>query len=275
LSAPIAIGAVTALFQFFSGAPTPLAILDHLFKFLAGVVALFCTWHYWKGQNWGRIFVLLGSFVIVAREISALIDHDVTLLTLMSSPVQFLRAILAAFLLYWLNTAPVRAWFNRMSATTADLIANHLVGKLCTGVSEDVDSHVSGRVAELADRPIQGLRLIFEHDTTLALHCPFRIVVDDNLAFVTPAPLTAIPPLPRVPPPNDAQEIAGLLQNLRVRAVRVTPRTSDLFLTFEMGIELQTWSSDPDAHDWQFCSPALTVTAKASKLISTLVPPCP
>lgn len=228
-------------------------------------IALFLLWNYWKGQNWGRIFILLYSFVIATREFSALIDHNSSLTALMSQPVRFFHLLLATFLLYWLNTRPVRAWFKKMSATAADLIAEHLVGKLCIAVEKH-----SGDL----------WRLSFEHDAELTLACPWRVVLDDNLAFASraptagAAPVAAYPPAQHSPEPRDEEDEMGrLLQNIRIKAVRVAPRTSDLFLTFEMGIELQTWSTDPHAHPWKFSDALVTITADAAGLTAQLIEP--
>ncbi len=206
-------------------------------------LVLLLLWHYWKGRNWARILVLLWSFAVAAKEISILIDREGDLPSLMSQPVRFSHAVLAIFLLYFLNTRPVRAWFKKMSASAADLIAEHLVGKLCIAVGKHRDG------------PSDAWRLAFEHDAELTLNGPWRIVMDDNLAFAS----------------NSTNESADeqpshLLENLRVKAVRVAPRTSDLFVSFEMGIELQSWttapqSQPPPVQQWKYSDPTLAVLA--------------
>ena len=251
---------------------------EPLLTCLGLALVLLCVWNYWRGQDWARIFVLLWSFAIAAREISTLIDHDDNLISLMSQPVRFFHALLAIFLLYFLNTRPARGWFKKMSATTADLIAEHLVGKLCTAVEKHVvEKHSNGLhdglggdlgrdVGEgLAGDPSNVWRLAFEHDAELTLHCPWRIVLDDNLAFASNDsgnPVAA-----------DDQQPNPLLQNLRVKAVRIAPRTSDLWVSFEMGIELQSWSPatpaqhPPSQHSqpqWTFTDPTLTVVADST-----------
>ena len=222
---------------------------------LSFLLELLVLWHYWKGQNWARVVVLIASFLIAAMAFSNLIDRGGSFISLMSHPLTFFQALLACFLLYWLNTRPVRAWFKRMSATSADLIAEHLVNKLCTAAAKQ-----SGPSSDT-------WRLSFEHEVELTLACPWRIVLDDNLAF-------ASDPGPELP--VDEEQPRQLLQNLRVKAVRVTPRTSDLFVTFEMGLELQTWSTDPDSQRWKFSDPTLTVVADSgglnSKAIAARVP---
>ncbi len=241
----IAVYFVRSSFQFFGGPLAAFAIFEQLIQCGAFILVLILLWNYWKGQNWGRIFVLLWSFLIAARELSALIDHDANLTALMSRPLRFFQTLLAIFLLYWLNTLPVRDWFKRMSATVADLIADHLVGKLCTAVEKN-----GGDSGDL-------WRLSFEHDTELILHCPWRIVLDDNLAFASNAPVEF---------GDEEEEARRLLQNLRVHALRVTPRTSDLFIAFEMGIELQTWSTNPQSRQWEFVDPTLSVIADSAEL---------
>jgi hypothetical protein len=179
----------------------------------------------------------------------------------MSQPLRFFHAVLAIFLLYFLNARPVRAWFKRMSATAADLIAEHLVGKLCTAVGKHGTS--------------AAWRLAFEHDAEFILLCPWRIVLDDNLAFASTAASNPAPEFPGSPSPasaSDDQQPSQLLENLRVKAVRLAPRTSDLFLSFEMGIELQSWSDGHPSQQWKFSDPTLTVVADSAGVSSQLVP---
>lgn len=247
LAALTVIYLVRALLHLFSR--TPAALPLELLRCLALGGALFCIWQYWKGQNWGRIFVLLCSFVIAAREISSFIEGNGDLASLMSQPLRFFSAILAVFLLYFLNTRAVRSWFKKMSASAADLIADHLVGKLCTAV-------------ERRDLSRDVWRIAFEHDAELTLNCPWRIVLDDNLAFASrPAPEIA----------SGGEMPWQLVQNLRVKAVRVAPRTSDLSIAFEMGIELQSWSADVHAQQWRYSDPLLTVVADSEGLTSQAI----
>jgi hypothetical protein len=166
---------------------------------------------------------------------------------IMSQPILFLEFAAALFLLYWLNTRPLRAWFKNAALTAADLMCAHLAGKLCTAIDNSA---------------AKGWQLAFEHDAELTLNCPWRIVLDDNLAFASnAAEATAA----------DEEQPRQLLQNLRVTNVRVTPRTSDLFITFEMGIELQTWSIDTRAQQWRFSDPLLAVLASSVGLDSQTI----
>jgi hypothetical protein len=285
LAALIVIYFIRRVLHLFGGTLTLFPVFEQLMMCGGTFLELLLIWHYWKGQNWSRIFVLLWSLFVAVRALSFLVDHNLDPTALMSHPLSFFHALLAVFLLYWLNTSAVRAWFKKTSATEADLIAEQLVGKLCTAL----DFHPTATNSN----PVWSLT--FEHGAELTLSCPWRIVLDDNLAF-TSAPaagsgaLTATPPLPNtsVPDPSAAPDYARrLLQNLRVTAVHLAPRTSDLFLTFEMGIQLQTWNPGPAAGSaalpnthvssptplWRFSDPALTVTANAEGLSSQLVAP--
>ena len=187
----------------------------------------------------------------------------------MSRPLSFFHALLAIFLLYWLNTPELRAWFKKISATAADLIVPRLVGRLCTALDVHPSAANSHPVWHLA----------FEHGAELTLSCPWRIVLDDNLAFVSsPAGGNPLQPAPVPNPSTDPDDARRLLQNLRVTAVHLAPHTSDLFLTFEMGIQLQTWNpASPNTHapatspQWTYSDPGLTVTARADGLSSQLV----
>lgn len=209
---------------------------------------LFIIRSYWKGEDWARVLVLIASFLLAVDAVSTLFEHDGSLVVAMSHPVLFFRFALVVFLLYWLNTRPLREWFKQSPPTAADLIHQHLAGKLCTAIEKQTEG--SGDAWHLA----------FEHGTELILHCPWRIAMDDNLAFATNSDVPVDPETPR-----------QLLQNLRVKAVRVTPRTSDLFVTFEMGIELQTWSTDPQPQQWKFSDPTLTVIADSIGLNSHII----
>jgi hypothetical protein len=225
-------------------------------------IQLFTIWSYWKRKDWARALVLIASFWIAAREVSTSIENGGSLIVVMSHPVLFFEFALAIFLLYWLNTRPLRAWFKNAPPTTTDLIASNLTGKLCTAIAKNQVG------------PNQGWHLAFEHDAELILNCHWRVVMDDNLAFASDFSISifsnpAGSPGPEIP--IDEELPRQLLQNLRVTAVRVTPRTSDLFVTFEMGLELQTWSSDSHAEQWRFSDPILTVTADSAGLDSQVM----
>jgi len=216
---------------------------EHLPEILSGFsllcAELFVAWKFWKGENWARILVLGAAFLIAAAGISKIVDHDGNVVVVMNSPLFFLEFAASIFLLYWLNTPPLRAWFNPVALTAIDLICSRLVGRVCTAVK----NRTGGQS--------QSWHIAFEHDAELVLTCPWRIVLDDNLAFASNS----------IELPAEEEQPQQLLQSLRVKNVRVTPRTSDLFVTFEMGIELQTWSIDLHSPQWKFSDPSLSVIA--------------
>ncbi len=129
------------------------------------------------------------------------------------------------------------------------------MGRLCTAVEKSVAA------------PNQEWRIAFEHDAELTLSCPWRIVLDDNLAFASNSFRDSAASESSADEPQPWQ----LLQNLRVKAVRVAPRTSDLFVSFEMGIELQSWSIDPRLQQWKFSDPTLTVIADSVGVTSQAI----
>ncbi len=237
--AALAVPAATALASQFHSQ----GLLGFYYGGLVLALELYVAWSYWKGYHWARIVVLVAAFVIVAGGISEIFERG-DIVVLMSHPALFLRFALAAFLLYWLNTHLVRAWFKN-APTAADLMGQRLEGRLCTAVER------SGAASN------QVWHLAFEHDAELTLNCPWRIVLDDNLAFASNTSNGAPASESAAYEPQPWQ----LLQNLRVKTVRVTPRTSDLFVSFEMGIELQSWSIDPQLQQWKFSDPTLTVIA--------------
>jgi hypothetical protein len=73
----------------------------------AGYVVL---WFFWRGKNWARILVLLHCFVCLYNV------HDIHFF-LRVNPVDKVmllgEALLAVFLLYWLNTRSAKAYFKR------------------------------------------------------------------------------------------------------------------------------------------------------------------
>jgi len=271
----LALGALTSiylvqsLFQLVRENPATRPAFEPLLLCGARAVGLLLIWQYWKGRDVARVFVLLWSLLVAVRAIAFLADHNLDPAALMSRPLSFFHALLAIFLLYWLNTPELRAWFKKISATAADLIVPRLVGRLCTALDVHPSAANSHPVWHLA----------FEHGAELTLSCPWRIVLDDNLAFVSwPAGGNPLQPAPVPSPSTDPDDARRLLQNLRVTAIHLAPHTSDLFLTFEMGIQLQTWNpASPDTHasatspQWTYSDPGLTVTACADGLSSQLV----
>jgi len=63
-------------------------------------------WFYWKGRNWARILVLPASLISLYNLRDW--NHGGAMARIMIGT----EAILAVFLLYWLNTRPIRAFFT-------------------------------------------------------------------------------------------------------------------------------------------------------------------
>ena len=69
------------------------------------VIGYLVLWFYWKGRNWARILVLLTSLLCF---------YNLRYWNLRGAVERVMlgaEAVLAIFLLYWLNTRRVRAFF--------------------------------------------------------------------------------------------------------------------------------------------------------------------
>ncbi len=63
------------------------------------------VWFYWKGRNWARIIVLLTSILSVVDLISLASPRT------KNPMIVAIWGMFGVFLLYWLNTRPVRSFF--------------------------------------------------------------------------------------------------------------------------------------------------------------------
>jgi len=70
------------------------------------LVGYIVIWFYWKGRNWARILVLLTSLLCLYNL------YHWNRYGLRGQIMVGAEAILAIFLLYWLNTADVRSFFT-------------------------------------------------------------------------------------------------------------------------------------------------------------------
>ena len=81
--------------------------------------ALFITlgyitlWGLWQGHNWARWLVLLTSVLAVVN------FAGLGIATWAQRIVIVAEGVLGVYLLYWLNTGPVRAYFGRRSGRVA------------------------------------------------------------------------------------------------------------------------------------------------------------
>ena len=70
------------------------------------VVGYVVIWFYWKGRNWARILVLLTSLLCLYNLRRFL--HSGVIMQVMIGT----EALLAVFLLFWLNSEPVKSYFR-------------------------------------------------------------------------------------------------------------------------------------------------------------------
>lgn len=81
-------------------------------RYLCHAFIAFCllvTYFYWHGKNWARILVLVYSAMQIGG-LWLLKLHDYGYA---DTAVMLAQALFGAFLLYWLNTAVVRQFFER------------------------------------------------------------------------------------------------------------------------------------------------------------------
>ena len=85
-------------------------VLDDVEMYYAGAIIVvlggIVLWWYWKGLNWARWIVLLESFVCIWNLKYLRGATPVEILMIIT------EGILALFFLVYLNTKPVRAWFE-------------------------------------------------------------------------------------------------------------------------------------------------------------------
>ncbi len=75
-----------------------------------GAISFLVLWFFWRGRNWARILVLITSVLGVLGLLTLLEE------TLLQRVVTMIDAVLSVFLLYWLNTRPVKEYFKPVQA---------------------------------------------------------------------------------------------------------------------------------------------------------------
>ncbi|MEO8021297.1 MAG: hypothetical protein ABI660_05480 [Polaromonas sp.] len=63
-------------------------------------------WYYWKRKNWARILVLIGAGLAVINM------YFIAEMTLLEQAVTVSEFVFGVFMLWWLNTKVVRAYFK-------------------------------------------------------------------------------------------------------------------------------------------------------------------
>jgi hypothetical protein len=96
--------------------PALIVALVHGVAVFFSVVAAVFVWFYWKGQDWARWLVMIYSLYCLYSLI-----HLRRTWTLSHFSAEFIaaKAVLALYLLWYLNTAGVRAWFQKTPAPSA------------------------------------------------------------------------------------------------------------------------------------------------------------
>jgi hypothetical protein len=69
-------------------------------------ISYIILWYYWRGKNWARILVIITS-IIALLNLFDLANQNVIQQILTLS-----EAVLACYLLYWLNTRKVKLYFS-------------------------------------------------------------------------------------------------------------------------------------------------------------------
>jgi hypothetical protein len=94
----------------------PYAITTFCLFTIIIMAGYFVIWLYWEGHNWARILVLLTCVLCLYN--LRYFSHGRMVVRLMIGS----EALLAVFLLFWLNTPKVKAFFRapEKSASTAD-----------------------------------------------------------------------------------------------------------------------------------------------------------
>jgi hypothetical protein len=73
------------------------------------VVSYLVLWFFWKGRNWARLCVLVVSVLSVINLLALIYPHGIVVVY---DSIVIGWAVLGFFLLYWLNLADVREWFQ-------------------------------------------------------------------------------------------------------------------------------------------------------------------
>jgi hypothetical protein len=78
---------------------------------LVVAISYLVLWYYWKGRNWARILVLITSVIALLNL------FDFSSASTIQGIVLILEALLAGFLLVWLNQRPAREFFRRAAVS--------------------------------------------------------------------------------------------------------------------------------------------------------------
>ena len=79
---------------------------------LLAAVEYAVIYFYWKGKNWARILILIGSFCSIFNLRYWNAPHTM-FLTVPNRVILAANAVTSLFLIYWLNTSEIKAFFKR------------------------------------------------------------------------------------------------------------------------------------------------------------------
>jgi hypothetical protein len=89
--------------------PQMIAMVVHASVFLGAIIGAIFIFLYWKGYSWVRWAVMIYCLFPLVSLISI---KKTFAISPISGASVIINVVLAIFLLYYLNTEPVRAWFN-------------------------------------------------------------------------------------------------------------------------------------------------------------------
>jgi hypothetical protein len=89
--------------------PQLIASMTHGMAIFGALIAAICVFFYWKGHEWARWLVMIDC-VLVLLGLFGLHKNFAT--SHFSGFLSLAKIILAIYLLWNLNTAPVKAWFK-------------------------------------------------------------------------------------------------------------------------------------------------------------------
>ena len=89
--------------------PAMLVLWIHAVSIGGAIISAICVFFYWKGHEWARWLVMIDAVLILLLLFGVAKTWQ---LSHFNGSVQIGRALLAIYLLWYLNTAPVRSWFK-------------------------------------------------------------------------------------------------------------------------------------------------------------------
>jgi len=91
-----------------AASPSMIATLVHVGVIVYTLIAAICIWFYWSGKEWARWVVMIDCLLVFGKAWGT--SH-------LNAEITIGQVLLAIFLLYYLNTAPIRAWFSGKEPT--------------------------------------------------------------------------------------------------------------------------------------------------------------